>query len=411
MPLHFLFMDQLLESKHEPLDAPLPNNVWRLVHGFLYAALLFLIPSLICFLISRHVARPGQGTTGWLLASLICLPLGLAMLMTAAITSFSAWRAGQALANLTKGNYLVSWTYSPEDWSAYCEEQVKTLRGIGWALAIIFGAVAILLGGISFCLPPGKRSAPGLMALGALAMAALAIWTFVLIGRAKRTRVANRPRVIIGRDAMYCGGDVLLWRAAGNGLYRAHVNPADTPTGTSWLEVVIGISRGSKKVAQAADLAMLAVGRPSFVSSYQISRRIPVPRGEEETARQICRIILAGDSPPHPAPAKPPSPITHTPSPTPAHAPLPPLPSTIFHSTPTVAEPPKNQGRNWWKITLWFLGSGAAMFIITVADSARTGGKPTTVGTSCGVIGLILALLSLIPLTIAITATIRRAMR
>jgi hypothetical protein len=251
------------------------------------------------------------------------------------------------------------------------------------------------------------------MAIGALAIAALAIWLFVLIGRAKRTRVANRPRVIIGRDAMYCGGDVLLWRAAGNGLYRAHVTLADAPTGVSWLEVVIGISRGSKKVAQAADLAMLAVGRASFVSSYQISRRIPVPRGEEETARQICRIILAGDLPPVPipAPTKPPTRITQSPSPTAVQSPLPPLPSTIFNPTPTVAEPPINQGRNWWKITVWFLGSGAAMFIITVADSFRTGGKPSPIGTFFGLIGAIIALLSLIPLTIAIVKTIRRAMR
>jgi hypothetical protein len=402
-----------LDSKHEPLDAPLPNNVWRLVLGFLYTSLLFLIPSLICFLISLHITRTTQAGTGWLMASIILLPLGLAMLFSAAITSFSAWRAGQALANLSQGHYLVSWTYLPEDWSAYCEQQVKTLRGIGWALAIIFAATALLLGGISLSLPAGKRSAPGFMALGTLAVAALAIWIFVWIGRTKRTRVASRPRVIIGRDAMYCGGDVLLWRAAGNGLYRAHVIPADTPTGASWLEIVIGISRGSKKVAQATDLAMLAVGRASFVSSYQISRRLPVPRGQEETAQQICRIILAG--PPSPATAPPPHPYPrpqpHPPSITAPH----PLPSESHpaaqHRADPTASPPAEHGHHWWKITAWLLGSGVALFGIAVADSMRTGGKPSRIETIFGAIGMILALLSLIPLTIAIATTIRRAMR
>jgi hypothetical protein len=64
-----------------------------------------------------------------------------------------------------------------------------------------------------------------------------------------------------------------------------------------------------------------------------------------------------------------------------------------------------------WKITAWLLGSGAVLFSITIADSLRTGGKPSRIGSFFGVVGVILAVLSLFPLLLAIAATIRRTMR
>jgi hypothetical protein len=395
-------MDQL-DSNHALLDTPLPNNVWRVVRGFLYIAALFLIAVLICYLMAHHTSTTSGGS-GWLLAALICLPFAIAMLMSAAITSFSAWRAGQALADLSKGNYLVSWTYSPEDWAAHCDEKAKGLRAIGWAFVILLTVFTIMFGIITIALPSGKRLVPGCIAAGSAILGLLIIWICRLLGQAKRARVATFPCAVIGRDALYCGGDALLWRAAGNGLLGARGIPPATPHGLCRLELIIGLAPTARKVTRATDIILFFVGQPAFVSGYRVIKHVPIPRGQEETAEHLCQIMLAG--PPSPASTPPPHPDSIT------------APHTLAceshlaaqhhaNSTPPHAEPK----HRLWKITAWLLGSGAVLFSITIADSLRTGGKPSRIGSFFGVVGVILAVLSLFPLLLAIAATIRRTMR
>jgi hypothetical protein len=401
-------MDSLELTKHDPLDRPLPNRIWRLVHGFLVTMLVFAIPTAVCFLIGARSANVKGAQSGWLLAGFICLPFALAMLFCAAIVSYSAWRAGQTLEKLSRGDYLVNWTYVPEDWLPYCEQQGKGIRAIGWALVIIAGSTALLLAIIAVCLPNAQRAAPAEGAGGAVLFSLLVIWIFRALGRAKAARVAADARAVIGRDSLYCGGDMQMWRAAGNGLVGAAVVGPAKPGGLARLEFLIGIGGAAKKVVGATDMAMLAVGRASYVSSYRVVQYVPIPRGEEETAAQICAIVLRDEKKtkaiPVPAAATIPeeSPMTQTE--------VPPTASVETVPTPQALPTPRGHKHPWWRVTGTLFGTGVIFFCVTVIDGMRTGGKPTGIATFFGVIGMLLAALSIITLLIAIATSLRHSM-
>ncbi len=290
---------------NQPIEVALPNTLWTVVRAFLYVgAFLGMCAAILAMIAWRSPGSVSQGSSpaaGWWAGVwIVCSLLG-AMLLSAAIGSFTAFRGGQALAELKNGNYFARWDYDAATWAAYGIGEGKTMRMIGWTLIAIAGLSGIIISfGLSITPDTRRHKAFEISVFDAcdVAFILLVYLLFRFFGNWRRNVVQRRPLVIIGPNAVYSGGDLLFWNSGGNGLYSARFISPTAPNAIGSLELVVGMSRGGQKVAKAADAALILAGRVGAVSGYRVVRRIPIPPGQEESAKTICRKLLQGDSTP-----------------------------------------------------------------------------------------------------------------
>lgn len=388
---------------NKPLDEPLPNTIWTIVRAFLcIAAFLGLLAAVFMLIASqpRTIATNQSSRAGaWWLAALITTPLIMAMMLAAAISSFIASRGGKALADLRTGNYFVRWDYDAATWAAYSAGEGRTIRAMGWMLAVVVLLIGILISfGLSVTPDSVRHKTQEIIVFAVCDIVFVA--TVVLLsrffGRCRQAALQRRPMVIVGPDAVYCGGDLLFWNAGGNALYSARLLAPDSRSAISQIELVIGLSRKTRNIARATDAALHLTGHIGLVSSYRVIRKIPVPRGQEQLAGQICRWLTQNE----PAVAR--HQIGAVKALFPAARPaLKPMPAPIPGRTEARC------GARWWKMTSSMIATGASMFAALVFDEMRTGGHATKVALGVGSVGACIALAAVIPLTVAVLLSVR----
>ncbi|HVS34924.1 MAG TPA: hypothetical protein VMS17_05040 [Gemmataceae bacterium] len=258
----------LTETRDQTEAAPLVNPIHFFVRVFLRLTLAFVVVPLPLFLVSR--------VAGFWAELFGCL-FAVSMLIAAGITALYSWSISRRLKRFQKGDYLVHWTYTEEEWLSFAEmEWRRRRRETGRA-----PLVGLLIGGFSglFC---GGAAGYGLMenvpavALGAvIGGAAFALlggllgWLGGAAARYAGWRTYQRMQkyvgeTYIGADAAYCGETFWSWTMPNMALVRMELIPGDP----------------------AVLVFTLRVHMPKGGAALY-SYRAPAPAGREEEARRI----------------------------------------------------------------------------------------------------------------------------
>src|SRR5579863_9212066 len=128
------------------------NPIRGYIRIFLMLVLLFLaiggVALLILLLPGLVPNQPSNGLRVALLVTMIlCVPVALAMLISALFTIPPARRADRLLDEFRDGRYLVKWTYSPPDWHTYVDMERRRLLTIKWWLVALILAPVWIAGG------------------------------------------------------------------------------------------------------------------------------------------------------------------------------------------------------------------------------------------------------------------------
>ncbi len=172
---------------------------------------------------------------------------------------------------LQKDNILVHWTYSPEEWQQYTEEEYTEDRNDKIHLLLIISVFAVVAGVILWV---AYRDNP-------LSIVGIVVGLIVLIGLVALLSTAlshrrNRSRhgeVYIARDGALVNGRFHVWKGAANSLGSVSYREARRSSPGSLPRVDIRYSS------------------PNLGTRSYYAARIPVPRGQEEAARKVVKEI------------------------------------------------------------------------------------------------------------------------
>jgi hypothetical protein len=197
----------------------LVNPVASLARTFLGVALLLLGAPALLFLFPV----PPEGTV---VAFVMAGALALSMGITSAALAWYARRVRRRLRRFQKGDYLVYWTFTQEEWEDFARDEfarcVRVASGpplLGLFLGSLPGAVLGGCAGAIFCGDVVSAVLFGLLgavALGSVGAGIDALIRAVIRGSAGRCRqrVLSSPReAYIGTDAAYCAGRYWSWKA------------------------------------------------------------------------------------------------------------------------------------------------------------------------------------------------------
>lgn len=224
-----------------------------------YAALVVLLLSLALTPMGRTVALWSLVLGG---------SLAFSLLLMALICWLYAKKADKHLAAFRSGSHLAHWTYKPEEWHAFAEEEwARTQKRARWAplWALLLGAV------IGLVLVPAL-GVTGLMVAVLLGVAAgWGIGRLVLsTGRQKYERARHgAAETYIGTEAALINGSYFHWSGAGVSLSGLELAPGNP----SVLEFTVRAGHGTK-------------------SSYH-THRVPVPAGRLGEAEKILATLRA----------------------------------------------------------------------------------------------------------------------
>jgi MFS family permease len=242
------------------------------VRGYLGATLIIL---LLPLLLLPFPVEPALITFSFLVAALVAL----SMAMSAAVCAYCAWRIGRRLRRFQEGDYLVCWTYKPEEWQAFAEAEAgRTRRAAAKAPLLglwLSGLTGLTLGGSAgyvFYKQPPTVLVGALLGAATLGLVGAVIgWivrSFVRgrAGRVRRRVLASPRTAYIGRDAVYCAGQYGCWTA-----YSSRLADLRLLDDQSTLEVTIHTRMQYTKVEQRF--------------------RVPVPAGRHDEAVRLTRSL------------------------------------------------------------------------------------------------------------------------
>ena len=189
----------------------------------------------------RSMRRGGGGIVFW---TVIVGCVGIvAMPILAAIIIAQLRKADSLLTEFRCGAALAQWTVPSQQWEAFLAGRAARIRAKPWTVVLVCFAVLLFIFGYVLIQAEGNQTrlssvaaVAALAAVGAVCLRWLAIW-YVDGGIALMRR---DPRVVIGRNGMYCGGTLTLWNV--NGTVLRSVQIANDPL---MLEVVTGSGRTS----------------------------------------------------------------------------------------------------------------------------------------------------------------------
>ena len=200
----------------------------------------------------------------WLLGGLI------------AITGIVAAIIYNGLANTLDGilkeeNLLARWTYSPEEWQTYTEKEHAEDNAARKGLFLLIAVISVIVGVMLWIV---KRDNPLVILFTILGIIAVVGLTAYLTASSNYRR--NRKylgEAYITRDGVYLNRQLHIWKGIGT-----HLN-----------EVVYEDANRSQPIIRFEYCAPGIQGR-AYVP-YFYTARVPVPRGEEEKAKQIVAEI------------------------------------------------------------------------------------------------------------------------
>jgi F0F1-type ATP synthase assembly protein I len=185
---------------------------------------------------------------------------GMFLIIVGLIVAAVYWRRAATARHILAGeNQIVYWTYEPDEWRRYAEQEfaldVREKRGLYWLVV----AIMVVIGLVFIIADPEA----GIWVAAVLAGVAvlLAFFAFVMPRLAHRRRLRVPGEAIIAAEGVYLAGSLHVWRQLGSQLTRVSIvgeNPAmiefqieaPTQTGTQVYPVRVPIPRGQEAMAQ-----------------------------------------------------------------------------------------------------------------------------------------------------------------
>lgn len=164
-------------------------------------------------------------------------------------------------------NVLAHWTYTPEQWRQYTEEEHKDNAAGKWGLFMLIAGIAVIIGIILAIIIGEDFLLIALIILGIIAVAGLAAF-FSTIG-SYRYNKKHHGEVYITPDGVYFNRQMHIWKGLGNSLEEIFFE--NERTALSRLNITYS--------------ALAAYKRNYW------TLRIPVPPGEEDNAQSIANRI------------------------------------------------------------------------------------------------------------------------
>ena len=170
---------------------------------------------------------------------------------------------------LQKENILVHWTYSPEEWQKYTEEEHKEDKTDKRRLFLLVAAISVVVGIILWAIYPHDALLDVCIILGIIAVIGLTAYLSVLLPY--RWNKQHLGEAYIAKDGAYLNGRLHIWRGLSTRLLRATYEEGNHSLPR------INIEYSSQNLA----------------TRNYYKARIPVPQGQEEAALAIVVNIQA----------------------------------------------------------------------------------------------------------------------
>ncbi len=197
--------------------------------------------------------------------------VALCGLITVAVYAVRARILGRLLSGT---GVLVHWTYPEAERADHTRKELAEEKKASWMLLLLIAGFSLLIGLGFLIADPDAGRFVLLVLAGVVALLTIVAALAPRIRHARRRRAA--PEAFVSREGAYVLGMLHTWRLLG-----AHVEGAQ-------------VTEGQKPVLRVAYSAPVIYGR-FFLSRQSYTVSIPVPRGEEDRARDAARAIEGGD--------------------------------------------------------------------------------------------------------------------
>ena len=168
---------------------------------------------------------------------------------------------------MKKENILVHWSYSQDDWKQYTEEEHREDARDKRNLFFLVAAISVVVGIIMWAMHPDDGVIVLIIILGIIAIVGLT--AFLSILSPYRWNKKHLGDVYIAKDGAYLNRRLHIWKGLGTQL-----------EGVTYEE--------GKQALARINIAYSSINT-TMRNSY--TARIPVPRGQEETAKNIVEQI------------------------------------------------------------------------------------------------------------------------
>jgi hypothetical protein len=203
--------------------------------------------------------------------------VGLVMAVTSIIVGFLYLkRASQYDKIQSGGQVLARWTYDPQTWSTYTEEEHVRDRKARWGLFAFIAIISLVVGaGFSIYLVVTDQDMPWFGLLVSLGIIVIIAITAAATSFAEYTRNKSRRQgeVIISDDGVIFNGVLHAWKSPGAALESVSWEDGHPP------------------------VIVFAYSGPSGTARGTWYARVPVPRGHDDEARRIIDRFNVGIPP------------------------------------------------------------------------------------------------------------------
>ena len=389
----------------QPLPLTFQNPTWRTVRGLLWVGATGLavgLPALGgAIYLDGPATRTGGASTACVMTAALGLPVTGAMVLSALLTIPAARKADRIFDEFRGHHTLAEWAYTRVEWERYIRSEEGRLRKVGWGAAGLVGLPALGLGAViawaSHETAQGRAKGLLIAVAVAVGLAAAVLVANRLYIAARRRRLGECPRGVIGRQAMFCGGDFAFW-----GSYMLELQSAARveQNGLQVIEFIVGPGGAGRAITGAATVAMAFAGRASSPSNMTRRSVVLVPDGRTAEADAVLQAIVGS------------APAGIVPSTTgAAHvsvvATVPPRRAPAVSPRATAAplastSPPRARSRWWWAATIALLVTGLALMM-------RGADRPGQLRTAMLITGFLMWCAAAITFLIAAVLTVRQA--
>lgn len=203
---------------------------------------------------------------------------GLLIMIASIVTAILFFKLSKSYDRiLTDKNILARWTYSDAEWRAYTEADYKIDRKNRWTLVGIISAFAIFFGIVFAIVDPEAGIYVLYTMLGLIALVSLT--AFLTSQQNYRRNVKHKGETLIASDGIILNGQLNAWNVIGSRLERVEYMDETPPM------VEFEYSAPSRS------------GRDSYTV------RVPIPAGQEKSARDIVQFFKDALGQSHPEPS------------------------------------------------------------------------------------------------------------